>query len=173
MRVIQPSRLSLLSRKSRTAMAARIVSLRPQAAPDPAPVSIRAPAHRPAERTQDQHGWRGASGRVYAHRVYGLIECPPLPPAGYVLVRRDEQGRRTPLRVGVGTSDAPTVNLAEVRRLGAQAGANEVHVRLDVACDAECRLVACDLRAGLFGTLAAAAGPTSALRPAPGPAPRF
>jgi hypothetical protein len=103
-----------------------------------------------------QQTWRGASGRVYAHRVYGLIDCPPLPPAGYILVRRDAEGRRLPLRIDVGTSDAPTLNLAEIRRRGAQAGANEVHIRLEPS-EAERRLVACDLRAGLLGTLAATA----------------
>jgi hypothetical protein len=107
--------------------------------------------------------WRGASGRLYVHHVYALIECPPLPSAGYVLVRRDEQGRRTPLRVGLAASSAPTLNLAEIRQRGAQAGANEVHVRLDAAADADRRLAACDLRAGLLGTLAA--GPTAAPEP--------
>jgi hypothetical protein len=99
--------------------------------------------------------WRGASGRAYAHSVYGLIECPPLPKAGYILVRRDEHGRCTALRAGVGASAAPTLNLALVRQQGARAGANEVHVWLDAVSDAERRLVACDLRAGLFETLAA------------------
>jgi hypothetical protein len=164
-RIARPVPLS--SRRSRQlpsvrpSMAARIVSLSTvprQATPVPAPASV------PAALPPHQHVWRGASGRLYAHHVYALIECPPLPAAGYVLVRRDEQGRRTPLRVGLGTSAAPTLNLAEIRQRGAQAGASEVHVRLDAASDAERRLVACDLRAGLLGTLAAAAahGPTPA-----------
>ena len=146
-------------------MAARIVSISivpRQAAPEPVLAGV------PADLPPHQHVWRGASGRLYAHHVYALIECPPLPAAGYVLVRRDEKGRRTPLRVGLGTSPAPTLNLAEIRQRGAQAGANEVHVRLDAACDAERRLVACDLRAGLLGTLAAAPGPTPAAEPALG-----
>ena len=151
-------------------MAARIVSLvRHQAAPPPAlkPASPRVAEGLPV-RPPHQHAWCGASGRRYAHHVYGLIECPPLPTAGYVLVRRDEQGGRMPLRVGVAASDAPTHNLAEIRQRGAQAGANEVHVRLDALSDDERRLVACDLRAGLFGTLAAAAGPKPDGLPAPG-----
>jgi hypothetical protein len=144
-------------------MAAPIVSIVPrQAAPEPAPARV------PAELPPHQHVWRGASGRLYAHHVYALIECPPLPAAGYVLVRRDEDGRRTPLRVGLGTSPAPTLNLAEIRQRGAQAGANEVHVRLDAASDAERRLAACDLRAGLLGTLAATPGLTPPTEPALG-----
>jgi hypothetical protein len=127
-------------------MAARVVSLgRLPAAPEPG-LPQRIPAR--------QHVWHGASGRAYAHSVYSLIECPPLPMAGYVLVRRDGSGRCRPLRVGVGRSEAPTLNLAEVRQRGAQAGANEVHVHTGAASEAERRLVACDLRAGLFGTLA-------------------
>jgi hypothetical protein len=136
-------------------MASRIVSLdRTQAAP--APAHTGAPGRRVLARP---HVWRGASGRRYAHHVYGLVECPPLPAANYILVRRDAGGRRTALRIGIGRSKAPTLNLAEVRRYGAQAGANEVHVCLDAASDAERRLIACDLRAGLLGTLAAEAGP--------------
>jgi hypothetical protein len=130
-------------------MAARVVSLRRlQAAPEPG-VLQRAPGR--------CHVWRGASGREYAHSVYSLIDCPPLPMAGYVLVRRDERGRCRPLRVGVGQNDAPTLNLAEVRQRGAQAGANEVHVHLGAVSESERRLVACDLRAGIFGNLAGAA----------------
>jgi hypothetical protein len=134
---------------SQADMAARVVSLgRLQAVPEPG-LPRRAPVR--------QHVWRGASGREYAHSVYGLIECPPLPMAGYVLVRRDERGRCQPLSVGVGQSDAPTLNLAHVRQRGAQAGANEVHLHLGATSEAERRLVACDLRAGIFGTLADAA----------------
>jgi hypothetical protein len=57
----------------------------------------------------------------------------------------------------VGPSDAPTLNLAQVRQRGAQAGANEVHLHLGATSEAERRLVACDLRAGIFGSLADAA----------------
>ena len=32
--------------------------------------------------------WRGASGRRYIHSVYDAEDCPPLPGATYVLVRR-------------------------------------------------------------------------------------
>jgi hypothetical protein len=133
-------------------MAARVVSLGRRLA---APAVGRGLEQVPARRQV----WLGASGREYAHDVYGLIECPPLPRASYILVHRDAHGRCSALRVGVGGNDAPTLNLAEVRRQGAQAGANEVHVHLDAASEAERRLVACDLRAALFGTLAPTADP--------------
>ena len=146
-------------------MAARILSIvQRHAAPEgAADITLGASEGRPQQPGSHvgQHGWRGASGRVYAHRVYGLIDCPPLPPAGYILVRREGDGRRRPLRIGVGTSDAPTLNLAEIRRRGAEAGANEVHVCLG-GSDAERRLIACDLRAGLLGTLAASGEPVPA-----------
>jgi len=132
-------------------MAARIVSSAPLRAAIPAPIPLGLPEEVPAR----QQAWRGASGKAYAHCVYSLIGCPPLPAASYVLVWRDGHGRRTALRVGLGESNAPTLNLAQVRRRGAQLGANEVHVHFQAASKAERRLVACDLRAGLFGTLSA------------------
>jgi hypothetical protein len=132
-------------------MAARIVSPVPLLAVAPEPVSLGLPEEAPVR----QHVWRGASGNGYPHRVYSLIACPPLPAASYLLVRRDDLGRRTVLRVGLGRSDVPTLNLAQVRQRGAQLGANEVHVHFGATDDDERRLVACDLRAGLLGTLAA------------------
>jgi hypothetical protein len=132
-------------------MAARIVSPATLRAVAPAPLTLGLPEEAPAR----QHVWQGASGHAYAHSVYSLIACPPLPPASYILVRRDDLGRRTALRVGLGESDAPTLNLAQVRQRGAQLGANEVHVHFGAVDEHERRLVACDLRAGLFGTLAA------------------
>jgi hypothetical protein len=137
-------------------MAARIVKPSPLQAAAPAPVSLGLPEEVPAR----LQVWRGASGQGYAHSVYSLIACPPLPPATWILVRCDEHGRRTALRVDLGQSDAPTLNLAQVRQRGAQLGANEVHVHFAPASEDERRLVACDLRAGLFGTLSAERGDT-------------
>ncbi len=130
-------------------MAARIVRLAPLQAAAPAPVALGVHGEVPAR----QQVWRGASGHGYAHSVYSLIACPPLPQASYILVRRDAHGRRTALRVDLGQNDAPTLNLAQVRQRGAQLGANEVHVHFEAASEDERRLVTCDLRAGLFGTL--------------------
>lgn len=101
------------------------------------------------------HFWRGASGRRYAHAVYSLIECPALPKATYLLVRRDAGGNRTVLHIGHADRDAATLNLARVRQRGATLGANEVHVYLLAGSASERQLTICDLRAGLFGELAA------------------
>jgi hypothetical protein len=116
----------------------------------PAPVELGLEQQVPAR----QHLWRGASGRAYVHRVYSLIECPPLPQATYVLVRREANGRRVALHVGLGRSDTATLNLARVRQRGAQLGANEVHVHFLRPAQADAGLVACDLRAGQFRSLA-------------------
>jgi hypothetical protein len=134
-------------------MAARLVSFSaPQAEPSngiPLPASPGVLEQAPVR----EHTWHGASGRRYLATVYSLIACPPLPKACFVLVRRDASGARRALLVGVGRDDAPTVNLARIRRRGAQLGANEVHVYFPAATDAARSLVACDLRAALFGAL--------------------
>jgi hypothetical protein len=101
------------------------------------------------------HFWRGASGRRYVHVVYSLLECPPLPRANVMLVRRDDRGRRIVLHVATGSSEATTLNLAQVRQRGASLGANEVHVHFLAGSEEQRGLIACDLRAGQFGTLAA------------------
>ena len=129
-------------------MTAKVVNLaRTQTATPPMPLGL--PQQVPAR----QHLWRGASGRGYMHSVYSLIECPPLPQAGYILVRRDASGRRRVLHVGQGLSEEATLNLASVRQRGAQLGANEVHVHFSGAPDAERALAMFDLRAGQFGDL--------------------
>ena len=132
-------------------MPARIVSLA-RAQPAPAPVPLGLPEQVPAR----QQIWRGASGGVYVHSVYGLIECPPLPKASYILVRREADGSAIALHIGLSQEQAATLNLARIRQRGAQLGANEVHVHFAAETDAARRLVVCDLRAGELGDLAAA-----------------
>jgi hypothetical protein len=132
-------------------MSSSVVSLVPMHAESAVPRSVspglleQAPAR--------EHIWHGASGRRYLATVYSLIACPPLPKACFVLVRRDANGAREALHIGVGRDDGPTVNLARIRQRGAQLGANEVHMYFPVASDAARSLVACDLRAALFGAL--------------------
>lgn len=133
------------------AMSAKIISLA-RVQPAPAPASLGLPQQVPAR----QYVWRGASGRDYVHSVYSLIECPPLPKSSYVLVRREQSGRRRVLHVGQGASDAATLNLAGVRQRGAQLGANEVHVHFGAVSDAARSLAVCDLRAGQLGSLGSA-----------------
>ena len=56
-----------------------------------------------------------------------LLDCPPLRPGNYVLVRRDSRGLPTVLGTGRLVSETPSLNLALIRRRGAELGANEVH----------------------------------------------
>jgi len=99
--------------------------------------------------------WHGASGRRYVHTVYTLLDCPELPSANYILVRCAGDGRRQVLRIGHVGEAAPSLNLAQIRRLGAGLGANEVHVHLLAGDADEGRVVELDLRAGQFESLAA------------------
>jgi hypothetical protein len=127
--------------------------------PSPAHVERRAPAPVALGLAQELparlHFWRGASGKRHVHTVYSLIECPPLPEAVYLLVRRNKDGRREVLHIACAQSEAPTLNLARVRQRGAQLGANEVHVHFLAETVPDRSLVTCDLQAGQFGELAA------------------
>jgi hypothetical protein len=73
--------------------------------------------------------WTGASGRRYIHSVYPLDDCPPLPGAVFVLVKRHGAirtvvgiGRFTLFWDGVGRGFGPQ------RLAGSEA--DEVHVHL-------------------------------------------
>ena len=94
------------------------------------------------------HFWSGASGRRYVHTIYSLLECPAIPAGNYILVHRDAEGRRLVLAVGRVSNAAASLNLAEIRRRGAELGANEVHVHLLAPSAKQSRLVESDLRAG-------------------------
>ena len=137
-------------------MAALIVPLTHNPAPS-APAAVGALDHAILRREI----WHGASGRSYAHTVYGLLECPPLPKSTYVLARREADGRLRALHIGVGQEDAESLNLARVRQRSAQLGANEVHVYFAARSGAARALAACDLRAGQFGQLASDSGAAS------------
>lgn len=92
--------------------------------------------------------WHGASGRRYVHTVYSLLECPVLPAANFVLVRNGDHGQRQALRFGRLMHGAPSLNLAEIRRLGAELQADEVHVHLLANGEKDAQLIEFDLRAG-------------------------
>jgi hypothetical protein len=98
------------------------------------------------------HFWTGASGKRYVHSVYDLLECPPVPAANFVLVRRSANGRPEALSVGRVDSRAPSLNLAEIRHRAAELGATEVHIHL-LADNAKLgKLIEFDLRTGQFET---------------------
>ena len=94
------------------------------------------------------HFWAGATGRRYVHTVYSLVECPALASGNYILVRRDGNGDRTVLAIGSALNDAASLNLADIRRRGAELGANEVHIHLLAGTSKASKLVEFDLRSG-------------------------
>lgn len=94
------------------------------------------------------HFWTGATGRRYVHTVYSLVECPALVAGNYVLVRRDDKGDRAVLAIGSASHDAASLNLADIRRRGAELGANEVHIHLLAGTSKAAKLVEFDLRSG-------------------------
>lgn len=96
------------------------------------------------------HFWTGASGKRYVHTVYELLECPVLPAVNYVLIRREPGRRRKVLSIGRVSHSAPSLNLAEIRRRGAELGADEVHVHLLAETEKLSKLVEFDLRTGQF-----------------------
>jgi hypothetical protein len=94
------------------------------------------------------HFWTGASGKRYVHTIYDLIDCPTLPPANYVLVRREPGARRQILSIGRVRNASPSLNLAEIRQRGAELGAHEVHVHLLAESPKVSRMVEFDLKTG-------------------------
>jgi hypothetical protein len=94
------------------------------------------------------HFWTGASGKRYVHTVYELLDCPALPSANYVLVRREAGARRKVLSIGRVSNTAASLNLAEIRQRGAELGADEVHVHLLAETAKLSKLVEFDLRTG-------------------------
>lgn len=80
--------------------------------------------------THDFTFWRGASGVRYVHTIYPLHECPELPNANVLLVRKMPGGRAEVMHIGRLENGAACSNLAELRHTAATLGANEVHVHL-------------------------------------------
>lgn len=112
-------------------MSARIIEFRPSTAGRRRPaVGPRPVVGQRLDPIQPFEFWIGASGERYVHSVFTLIECPELPAANYVLATRDAAGRRRTLRIGRLENDAASLNLAEIRHVGATLGATEVHVHL-------------------------------------------
>ena len=100
----------------------------------------------PGTLTHDFTFWRGATGARYVHTIYPLFECPELPAANVVLVRRHATGRAEVMHIGRVEHDAQSLNLAEIRRTAATLGANEVHVHLLAEHASERAAIERDLR---------------------------
>lgn len=74
------------------------------------------------------HFWLDARGEQHIAAVHSLIQCPAMPAAVALLVRRDALGRREVRAVQHLDAAQPSLNLAQVRHNGACLGANEVHL---------------------------------------------
>ena len=115
-----------------------------------------APADGPHSLAERFHFWTGATGRRYVHTVYSLIECPAIPSGNYILVNRGADGVRSVLSGGSVANEAATLNLAEIRKLGAELGANEVHIHLLAGTAKLMKLVEFDLKGRLAPEAASA-----------------
>ena len=61
--------------------------------------------------------------------VFSLIECPPVGRGNFILLKREpDGGGRKLLAMGRLQQDCETLNLAHIRKLGAELGANEVRI---------------------------------------------
>lgn len=60
--------------------------------------------------------------------VFTLIGCPPVGRGNFILLKREPEGGSTLLAMGRLQQDCESLNLAHIRRLGAELGANEVHI---------------------------------------------
>ena len=106
--------------------------------------------------SQPYHYWRGASGARYLHTVFALIDCPQLPRANYILVRRDQDGTCRPLDIGQTVYVAESLNLAHLRRRAVLLGANEIHIHFLSESVRQRRAVEADLSARQLGRTGAA-----------------
>jgi hypothetical protein len=102
----------------------------------------------PPETGEHFHFWSGGSGQRYVHTVYDLLDCPEVPAANFLLVRREASGRRSVLAIGHLKHNSGSLNLAELRHRSARIGANEVHLHLLATSAQDRRIVELDLRAG-------------------------
>jgi hypothetical protein len=136
-------------------MSARIIEFRPSKAGRQRPAVAAAPntLAKPFAERHPFEFWTGASGERYVHSVFSLIGCPELPPANIVLVSRDADGRRQALHIMRVENEAGSLNLAELRHLGANLGAKEVHVHLLGGNEFRRRMIEQDLQAAAEGTM--------------------
>ena len=139
-------------RKGLRAMSAQVIDFadavhrksRPQA-------MVRPDRRNPAMFEHDFLFWTGASGRRYVHTIYSLIDCPELAKANFILVCRTAEGQRDVLQIGRLEHDAQSLNLAQIRHVGATLGANEVHVHLLGESAAQRTFIELDVRSAVDG----------------------
>ncbi len=96
------------------------------------------------------HYWDGLTGERYLHSVYSLQDCPELPKANYIMVRKLDNGEAIPLFIGQTVADATSLNLAHIRQKASRLGANEIHIHVMTDTPTERDDVERDLLKGQF-----------------------
>jgi hypothetical protein len=92
--------------------------------------------------------WRGASGKKYIHSVYAVDDCPPLPGAIYLAVRR--QGNlRTVMALGRFMPFWDNVVTGRSLNRLCASGVNEIHVHLLAKSPDQCEAIVTDLEGAL------------------------
>ncbi len=99
------------------------------------------------------HYWDGFTGARYLHSVYALQDCPELPKANYIMVRKLDNGDAIPLCIGQTVADATSLNLAHIRQKAARLGANEIHIHVLTETHSEREAVERDLLKGQFARI--------------------
>jgi hypothetical protein len=87
------------------------------------------PTHDCTETEMQFWYWHGVSGRKYIHSVYDPANCPPLPGAVYVAVKR-LGNTRTAVAVGRFNTVLDKSRQAEERLRLFRLGTDEIHVHL-------------------------------------------
>ena len=59
---------------------------------------------------------------------YALVGCPEVAKSNIIFAARDESGNRSVLGIGRVEHHARSLNLADIRQMGATLGANEIHI---------------------------------------------
>jgi len=93
--------------------------------------------------------WRGASGKRYIHSIYSPQDCPPLPGAIYLTVRKTANNKRRVVEIGRFED-----SWDHVAKLGLQTNdefncIDEIHVHLLAKSEDNAQEVAMDLEAGI------------------------
>ncbi|AEH77528.1 hypothetical protein SM11_chr0245 [Sinorhizobium meliloti SM11] len=100
---------------------------------------------------QSQHfWWQGASGYWWITTIYPLSAIPDFASTVYVMVRRNDDGSRTPLYIGQTNNTARRMSehLNDKLFLAQLLGANEIHLHLLAETERDRLNVETDLRNG-------------------------
>ena len=93
--------------------------------------------------------WRGASGKRYIHSIYSPQDCPPLPGAIYLTVRKTSDNKRRVVEIGRFEDSWDYVSQLGARKHDGFSHIDEIHVHLLASSEDNAREVVKDLKAGI------------------------